>query len=117
MAGKVRSIRASEAFWEIMEIRAKAAGYESVNAFMIGLGRFEAMIQKPHPMTAPLAKKSTLEQAKLDADLLKIVKRGKPLKGSLFEHIVQRMKEGEEVDKAIAQEAEHPSDEMQLDIL
>lgn len=91
MASQNKSLKLPADLIEIAETLAKSHGYPSWNAYVKGLIRYDAMIQKPHALTVPWARLSDDEQANIDATLLEIVHSGEGVKGQYFERALQRL--------------------------
>lgn len=91
MASQTKSLKLPADLIDIAESLAKRHGYPSWNAYVKGLIRYDALIQKPHALTVPWSRLSDDEQAKIDATLLEIVNSGEGVKGQYFERAVQRL--------------------------
>ena len=90
MASKTRSIKLPADLYDAAELRAKALGYPSLNAYFKGLLRYDLLIQGSHPLTLPWASLPLGQQDKIDAHLLDITKAGKGEKGQYLEHLMKR---------------------------
>ena len=88
MASKVQSTKLPPDLAEVAEMRAKATGYPSWNAYIKGLIRYDALTQGPHTMTLPWASLPLTEQDKIDAKLLSYTKAGIGERGQLLKRII-----------------------------
>lgn len=74
---------------ETAEILKKRNRYRTLSEYVNGLIRYDAMVQRPHRLSKEHATMTLSERDMLDADLLKQVKTGKGLRGSMFEARVE----------------------------
>ena len=91
MASQNRSTKLPGDLAEAAEQRAKSLGYPSWNAYVKGLIRYDLMVQGNHDVTKPMASLSLDEQAKIDAHLLDLSKKGKGERGQFLKHFLGRL--------------------------
>lgn len=102
MASKARTVKLPADLCEIADLRAKATGYSSYNAYVKGLIRYDAMVCGPHDVTLPLSKLPLDEQDAADAKLLEITRRGRGERGQLLKRLLERLKgDASKVGKAV----------------
>lgn len=92
MASKPSSIKLTADLDELASLLAKRRGYKSRNAYIIGLLRYDAMVEKnEHKITLPISQMPLAEQDKVDQTLLKNVKSDKGERGQFLRRVVQAM--------------------------
>lgn len=101
MASQTRSIKIPGDLAQAAELRSKQLGYPSWGAYVKGLMRYDMLVQGSHSITLPMATLPLTEQDKVDAKLLEATKKGVGERGQLLARMLERMKKGEKVDKAI----------------
>jgi hypothetical protein len=89
MASRARSLKLPPDLSEVAELRAKALGYPSLNAYLCGLIRYDALVQGPHSITLPIAQQRPEQRDCYDAKLLELSKRGVGERGQLLKRIVE----------------------------
>ncbi|MBK8093052.1 MAG: hypothetical protein IPK32_13955 [Verrucomicrobiaceae bacterium] len=89
MASKIRSTKLPPDLAEVAEIRAKALGYPSWNAYIKGLIRYDALVQGEHSMTKPWASLPLDAQDRIDAKLLNYSRCGIGERGQLLKRIIE----------------------------
>lgn len=97
MASSTRSTKLPYVLAEAAEIRAKALGYASWNAYIKGLIRYDLLIQGPHTVTLPLSHSRPEEQDRVDWELLDRVRTGVGSRGQYLENLVREVA-GEHAD-------------------
>ena len=103
MASLSRSTKLPSALAESAEIRARALGYASWNAYIKGLIRYDLLVQGPHRVTLPISHLRPDDQDAVDAKLLEMTKTGVGERGQLLAHLLERVKEPETVGSVLAQ--------------
>lgn len=88
MASITRSTKLPGNLAEVAEVRAKALGYPSWNAYIKGLIRYDALCQGEHTMTLPWASLPLDEQDKIDNKLLQYTQQGIGQRGQLLKRII-----------------------------
>ena len=101
MASRTRSTKLPPDLAEVAELRAKALGYPSWNAYIKGLIRYDALVQGPHTHTHPWAALSLADQDAIDAKLLRCTKTGNGERGQLLTRILERVKDPAEVKNEV----------------
>jgi hypothetical protein len=91
MASIQRSIKHSPDLDEAVQIRWKALGYRSHNAYHKGLERYDLMVQGDHAVTLPISQSRDEEQDKVDAQLLELTKQGKGIRGQFLVGLLKEM--------------------------
>ena len=91
MGSQNKSLKLSGALVEIAETLAARNGYPSWNAYVKGLMRFDALVQKEHTLTLPWAKTSDDEQGRIDEYLLSLVRSGEGVKGQYLENKIREI--------------------------
>lgn len=115
MASHNHSLRVNDELWTAIEERSKQAGYGTVTDYLKSLFRYDLMVMRPHSITLTVSKASAKDQARFDRHLLKRFRQKEPTKGSLLDHIVERvtaqgktLKHRPTVMKVIMQTMEEP---------
>ena len=68
--------------------------YQSLSAYIIGLIRFDLMVQGEHPVSLPIAQSRAEERDKVDAELLEITKSGIGIRGSYIGGLLKDISKG-----------------------
>lgn len=68
--------------------------YPSENAAWIGLARYQLLIGKPHPMTAPIARMHQTDQDLIDDFICELASRGLSLKGQFLARLIKEAVSG-----------------------
>ncbi len=90
MASHTRSTKLPACLAEAAELRAKALGYPSWNAYIKGLIRYDLLVQGEHTVTLPWATCALDVQDQIDAKLLTLTEKGKGERGQLLTRIVKK---------------------------
>jgi len=93
MRSTAAKFRLPTALDEIVRLRVKEAGYETLSEYVLGLVRYDLLTRKTHPATSGIAHLTRAEQDKIDDEITAMFKTGETLGGSWFE---ARMKEAVE---------------------
>ena len=101
MASQTRSTKLPPDLAEVAELRAKALGYPSWNAYIKGLIRYDALVQGPHTMTQPWAALPLDQQDAIDAKLLRQTKAGVGERGQLLTRILERVADPAKVKDSV----------------
>lgn len=101
MASKTRSTKLPPDLADAAELRARALGYASWNAYIKGLIRYDLLVQGDHLLSLPWSQQPPDAQDEIDAHLLKLTRRGKGERGQLLEHILERVKDPAKVIVAL----------------
>ena len=91
MASHTRSTKLPACLAEAAELRAKALGYPSWNAYIKGLIRYDLLVQGDHTITLPWAKCALEVQDQIDAKLLVLTEKGKGERGQLLKRIMKKV--------------------------
>jgi hypothetical protein len=91
MASHTRSTKLPACLAEAAELRAKALGYPSWNAYIKGLIRYDLLVQGDHTITLPWAKCALDVQDQIDAKLLVLTEKGKGERGQLLKRIMKKV--------------------------
>ena len=91
MASHTRSTKLPACLAEAAELRAKALGYPSWNAYIKGLIRYDLLVQGDHTVTLPWARCALDVQDQIDAKLLTLTEKGKGERGQLLKRILKRV--------------------------
>lgn len=102
MAATARSCKLPPDLAEAAEIRARALGYRSWNAYVCSLIRYDLMVQGTHPVTLPISNMRDEDRDAVDASLLEATKTGTGQRGQLLTRILERARSAEEVGPVIA---------------
>ncbi len=97
MASHTRSTKLPACLAEAAELRAKALGYPSWNAYIKGLIRYDLLVQGDHTITLPWARCPLEQQDQVDAKLLALTEKGKGERGQLL----KRLMEGVDVSQGV----------------
>jgi hypothetical protein len=90
-----RSIKKSVAIPQVVrdgllnQLRDRVIDYPSENAAWIGLARYQLLIGKPHPMTAPIARMHPDDQDLIDDFLSELALRKLSLKGQFLTRLIK----------------------------
>lgn len=93
MASKSHTVKFPPDLYDVMTLRATAAGYRTVSAYLKGLVRYDALVQGSHPVTLPMSNLPDTQQDAIDAQLLKATQAGIGQRGQLLTRIIERAKE------------------------
>ena len=102
MASSPISLKLPPDLAETAKLRAKQLRYPSVNAYLKGLIRYDALVQGEPQITLPIAALPGVEQDKMDAKLLENTKRGVGERGQFLKRLL--IKGGKAVASQPAQE-------------
>jgi hypothetical protein len=102
MTSPTKSVRLAPDLLEAVELRRKALGYKDLTAYIIGLIRYDLLVQGEHTLTLPYSQLPADEQDKINAKLLDLTKKGKGERGQLLKNIIKRMNEGDDPASAVA---------------
>jgi hypothetical protein len=91
MASQSASLKLPPDLAEIARLRAQQAGYASLNAYVAGLIRYDAMTRRPHDLTLAVSRLSPTQRDQEDAALLSEVRLQSPGKDSYFAHLLRRL--------------------------
>lgn len=94
MASSPISLKLAPDLAEAAKLRAAQLKYPSVNAYLKGLIRYDALVQGDHHITLPMAALSGPEQDKLDAKLLENTRRGVGERGQFLQRLIEKVKTG-----------------------
>mgnify|MGYP003605744457 CR=1 FL=1 len=72
----------------VHQIRSGILDYRSENGAWIGLARYQLIVGKPHPVTAPIARMHPDDQDTIDDFLHEVSRRRLNLKGQFLERLV-----------------------------
>jgi len=95
-----RSIKKSVAIPQVIrdgllnQLRDRVIDYPSENAAWIGLARYQLLIGKPHPMTAPIARMHPDDQDLIDDFLGELAVRKLSLKGQFLTRLIREVVAG-----------------------
>lgn len=103
MASLARSCKLPPDLAEAAELRARALGYRSWNAYVLSLIRYDLMVQGPHPVTLPISNMRDEDRDAVDSALLAATKDGIGQRGQLLSRILERVQRPEDVGPALAQ--------------
>lgn len=103
MASHSRSTKLPADLAEAAELRARALGYVSWNAYIKALIRYDLMVQGEHTITLPISHLRPEEQDGVDAKLLELTRAGKGERGQLLAKIIEKAagEHAEAVKKAL----------------
>jgi hypothetical protein len=102
MTSPKKSVRFAPDLEEAIELRRKALKYRNFTAYIIGLVRYDLLVQGDHSLTLPYANLSDVEQDQLNAKLLALTKRGKGERGSLLKRLLDAFaKDGTDLKDAL----------------
>lgn len=90
MASHTRSTKLPASLAEAAELRAKALGYPSWNAYIKGLIRYDLLVQGDHTITLPWARCPLDVQDQVDNKLLALTEKGKGERGQLLKRIMTK---------------------------
>lgn len=90
MASQARSCKLPPDLAEVAELRARALGYQSWNAYVCGLIRYDAMVQGAHAVTLPISHMRAEDRDAVDASLLSATREGIGQRGQLLSRILER---------------------------
>jgi hypothetical protein len=93
MASSPLSLKLPPDLAETAKLRAKQLKYPSVNAYLKGLIRYDALVQGDHHITLPIAALPGAEQDAMDAKLLQNTKTGIGERGQFLKRLLGKMKE------------------------
>lgn len=96
MTSPTKSVRLAPDLASAVELRRKALGYRDLTAYIIGLIRYDLLVQGDHTLTLPYSQLPVEEQDKINAKLLDLTKKGKGERGQLLANIVKRISDGED---------------------
>lgn len=102
MTSPTKSVRLAPDLAAAVELRRKALGYKDLTAYIIGLIRYDLLVQGDHTLTLPYSQLPIDEQDKINAKLLGLTKKGKGERGQLLANIIKRMNEGSDPAMAVA---------------
>lgn len=91
MASVQHSLKNPPMLEEAVQIRWRELGYQSFSAYLIGLQRYDLMVQGDHSVTLPIARSRPEERDKVDAQLLELTKSGKGVRGAFLTRMLQRL--------------------------
>lgn len=91
MASHTRSTKLPACLAEAAELRAKALGYPSWNAYIKGLIRYDLLVQGDHTVTLPWAKCALEVQDQIDAKLLSLTEKGKGERGQFLKRVLKKV--------------------------
>ena len=74
----------------VAQIHDGTLAYPSENAAWIGLARYQLLIGKPHPVTAPIARMHSDDQDMIDDFLLDLASRGLNLRGQFLSRLIRQ---------------------------
>lgn len=94
MGSKPRTIKLSPDLDECADILAALHGYGNRNALVKGLIRYASLCNGKHDLTLPWSKLSNVEQDRIDAHCLAVLKSGKGEHGQLLRHLLEDMQNG-----------------------
>ncbi len=86
-----RTLRLPDDLSEAAAIRAAQLGYKTWTAYVLGLIRYDMMVQGEHTVTLPLSHARPAEMDRLDADLLERCKTGRGVRGQWLEKAIARI--------------------------
>lgn len=93
MASSSLSLKLPPDLAETAKLRARQLKYPSVNAYLKGLIRYDALVQGEHHITLPIAALPGAEQDAMDAKLLQNTKNGVGERGQFLTKLVGKLKE------------------------
>jgi hypothetical protein len=93
MASSPLSLKLPPDLAETAKLRAKQLKYPSVNAYLKGLIRYDALVQGEHTITLPIAALPFTEQDAMDAKLLQNTKNGVGERGQFLTKLLGKLKE------------------------
>lgn len=106
MASPYRPVKLSHDLNAAVDIRWQALGYKSYSAYIKGLIRYDMLVQGPHDASLPLSIDPEDKQLKVDAELLKLTKKGVGVRGQLLKRLIEQSKtSGQSVMDELLQEA------------
>ena len=91
MRSKTRSIKVPHAIADAADRRARDLGYASLNAYIVGLMRYDLMVRCSHQLTLPVARMRMEDQDKIDDQLLLLENQGRAAQKAFFNDLVQRL--------------------------
>lgn len=95
MTSLKKSLRLTPDLQAASELRAKQLGYANWSAYIIGLLRYDLLVQGEHTLTLPYSHLPAEEQDRINAKLLDLTKKGKGERGQLLANIIKRINDGE----------------------
>ena len=99
MASNPLSLKLPPDLAETAKLRAKQLKYPSVNAYLKGLIRYDALVQGDHHITLPIAALPGVEQDAMDAKLLHNTKNGIGERGQFLTRLLGKIKEKDKQPK------------------
>ena len=93
MASSPLSLKLPPDLAETAKLRAKQLKYPSVNAYLKGLIRYDALVQGEHSITLPIAALPGSEQDVMDAKLLQNTKNGVGERGQFLTKLLGKLKD------------------------
>lgn len=91
MRSKSRSIKVPHAISDAGENRARALGYTSLNAYIVGLLRYDLLVRCSHHLMLPIARMRMEDQDKIDDRLLDMQDRSREEQEAFFNELVQEL--------------------------
>jgi hypothetical protein len=85
---KNKSLRLPPDLGDAVEIRADQLGYRNFTAYVLGLIRYDMMVQGGHTVTLPLSNAKPADLDRLDAELLERCRTGKGIRGQWLEKVI-----------------------------
>jgi hypothetical protein len=90
MRSKTTSIRIPSGLADKLAARADALGYASFSAYLVGLVRYDCLVQGPHDLTVPWSHLSLSRQDKIDDHLCRLLHDGVGERGQLLRRLLER---------------------------
>lgn len=89
MRSKTVSIRIPQPLMEAMPDLLKVAGFDTINALLVGMIRYAYLHGKKHTVTAEFARQPRAEQDKIDDEIVRLFLSGETMNGSYLQHLIE----------------------------
>jgi hypothetical protein len=94
MASPKVTIKVPPSLADALDIRWVRLKYQSLSAYIVGLIRFDLMVQGEHPVSLPIAQSRPEDRDKVDEELLEITKTGIGIRGAFVAGLLKDISKG-----------------------
>lgn len=95
MASPTRSLKLPPLLADAVAIRWTRLKYQSLSAYIIGLIRYDMLVQGSHAVSLPIVRLRPEERDKVDAELLDLTQKGVGIRGEFLVGLLKQITAGE----------------------